>query len=298
MAYLGNQPSNNFVSLKRQVITGNGGSTYTLDHAVASVNDVAIFVNNVRQDPASYSISGTALTLGGTISSSDSCYVIFLGQALQTVTPDANTITNAMLGETITVANGGTGVTTASALANTGNLVLLSSQTASGDASINFTSDIDSTYKIYVFKFFDIHPSADEELTFQVSTDGGSNYNTTVIAGFHRIQLLTTDGSSATSAMDTNVNDVNVTTYSKLTRPITQSASNSASSSGELIIYNPSGTTFFKHFQSDVNTYGNFTQRAFKGGMFKTASAINAVSFKMDSGNIDAGTISMYGVKT
>ena len=97
MAYLGNQPSNNFVSLKRQVITGNGGASYTLDHSVASVNDVAIFVNNVRQDPATYSISGTALTLGGTISSSDSCYVIFLGQALQTVTPDANTITNAML---------------------------------------------------------------------------------------------------------------------------------------------------------------------------------------------------------
>ena len=97
MAYIGAEPSNNFVSLKRQVITGNNGSTYTLDHSVASVNDVAIFVNNVRQDPASYSISGTALTLGGTISSSDSCYVIFLGQALQTVTPDANTITTAMI---------------------------------------------------------------------------------------------------------------------------------------------------------------------------------------------------------
>ena len=98
MAYLGNQPSNNFVSLKRQVITGNGGSTYTLDHKIASVNDCAIFVSNVRQDPASYSISnGNQLTLGGTISSSDSCYVIFLGQALQTVVPDANTITNAMI---------------------------------------------------------------------------------------------------------------------------------------------------------------------------------------------------------
>jgi hypothetical protein len=96
-SYLGNIPSNNFVSLKRQVITGNGGASYTLDHSVASVNDVAIFVNNVRQDPASYSISTTSLTLGGTISSSDSCYVLFLGQALQTVTPDANTITNAMI---------------------------------------------------------------------------------------------------------------------------------------------------------------------------------------------------------
>ena len=110
-SYLGNIPSNNFVSLKRQVITGNGGASYTLDYSVSSVNDVAIFVNNVRQDPASYSISTTSLTLGGTISSSDSCYVLFLGQALQTVTPDANTITNAMLGETITVANGGTGLT-------------------------------------------------------------------------------------------------------------------------------------------------------------------------------------------
>ena len=97
MAYIGLEPSNSFVSLKRQVITGDGTTSYTLDHSVASVNDVAIFVNNVRQDPASYSISGTALTLGGTISSSDSCYVIFLGQALQTVTPDADTITTAML---------------------------------------------------------------------------------------------------------------------------------------------------------------------------------------------------------
>ncbi len=97
MAYIGLEPSNSFVSLKRQVITGNNGASYTLDHSVASVNDVAIFVNNVRQDPASYSVSGTALTLGGTISSSDSCYVIFLGQALQTVTPGSDTITAAML---------------------------------------------------------------------------------------------------------------------------------------------------------------------------------------------------------
>ncbi len=102
MAYLGNQPSNNFVSLKRQVITGDGTASYTLDHSVASVNDVAIFVNNVRQDPASYSISGTALTLGGTIESSDSCYVIFLGQALQTVTPATGTVTGAMMSYPLT----------------------------------------------------------------------------------------------------------------------------------------------------------------------------------------------------
>jgi len=110
MAYIGLEPSNSFVSLKRQVITGDGTTSYTLDHSVASVNDVAIFVNNVRQDPASYSISGNALTLGGTIESSDSCYVIFLGQALQTVTPDANTITTAMVQDSaITSAKLGSG---------------------------------------------------------------------------------------------------------------------------------------------------------------------------------------------
>ena len=148
MAYLGNQPSNNFVSLKRQVITGNGGSTYTLDHSVASVNDVAIFVNNVRQDPASYSISGTALTLGGTISSSDSCYVIFLGQALQTVTPDANTITNAMLGETITVAKGGTGLTSgfANGITMADQWRLTSTKTDNSDITANLERNDNADY--------------------------------------------------------------------------------------------------------------------------------------------------------
>jgi hypothetical protein len=108
MAYIGLPPSNSFVSLKRQVITGDGTASYTLDHSVASVNDVAIFVNNVRQDPAGYSISGTTLTLGGTIQSSDDCYVIFLGQALQTVVPDTGTITSAMLNLTSNVGIGET----------------------------------------------------------------------------------------------------------------------------------------------------------------------------------------------
>ena len=125
MAYLGNQPSNNFVSLKRQVITGNGGSSYTLDHKVASVNDVAIFVNNVRQNPSTYSISTTTLTLGGSISSSDSCYVIFLGQALQTVVPDTNTITTAMMQDSaITTAKINDDAVTSAKVSGLGNYVV------------------------------------------------------------------------------------------------------------------------------------------------------------------------------
>ena len=136
MAYLGNQPSNNFVSLKRQVITGNGGTSYTLDHSVASVNDVAIFVNNVRQDPATYSISGTALTLGGTISSSDSCYVIFLGQALQTVTPATGTVTNAMIASDAGIATSKLGTGAILQVQSTLKTDTFSSTTASSDVDI------------------------------------------------------------------------------------------------------------------------------------------------------------------
>ena len=97
MPFIGNAPSNNFVSLKRQDITGDGTASYTLDYKVASVNDVLIYVNHVKQDPSSYTISGTSLTMGGTVASTDDFYIIYLGQGLQTVTPADNTITTAML---------------------------------------------------------------------------------------------------------------------------------------------------------------------------------------------------------
>jgi len=97
MPFIGNAPSNNFVSLKRQDITGDGTASYTLDHSVASVNDVLIYVNHVKQDPSSYTISNTSLTMGGTVASTDDFYIIYLGQGLQTVTPANNTITSDMI---------------------------------------------------------------------------------------------------------------------------------------------------------------------------------------------------------
>ena len=77
MPYVGNQPSGNFVQVTSQTITGNGGSTYTLDRPAGNSAEIEVFVNHVRQDPASYSVTGTSLTLGGNITSSDSCYVVF-----------------------------------------------------------------------------------------------------------------------------------------------------------------------------------------------------------------------------
>jgi hypothetical protein len=85
MPYLGNKPVNNFVSFAKQNITGNGGTSYSLDHAVTNANDIELFINNVRQEPTeAYSASGATLTLTGAISSTDDVYVIFRGRALGT----------------------------------------------------------------------------------------------------------------------------------------------------------------------------------------------------------------------
>ena len=86
MAYLGNKPVNNFVSFAKQDITGNGGTSYSLDYPVTGANDIELFINNVRQEPTeAYSCSGSTLTLTGAVSSTDDVYVIFRGRALQTV---------------------------------------------------------------------------------------------------------------------------------------------------------------------------------------------------------------------
>jgi hypothetical protein len=101
MAYIGIQPAEKFTSFATQEFSTSATTSYTLDHAVANENEIALFVNNVRQQPGSgkaYTASGTALTLSAATASTDTMYCIFLGRALQTVTPATNSITAAMVG--------------------------------------------------------------------------------------------------------------------------------------------------------------------------------------------------------
>lgn len=94
MPYLGNVPAERYTSMTKQTITGDGGTSYTLDHAVANAQEVEIFVNNVRQEPGvAYTVSGTALTMTGSVTSSDDFYAVFQGKSLATVThPAANNL--------------------------------------------------------------------------------------------------------------------------------------------------------------------------------------------------------------
>jgi hypothetical protein len=101
MAYIGVQPTDTYLSIASQQITGTGSATYTLNYSVSDEESVAVFVNNVRQNVSSYTVSGDQLTLGGTISASDECWVLFLGKTVGTKTPAVGSVTNDMLAGSI-----------------------------------------------------------------------------------------------------------------------------------------------------------------------------------------------------
>ena len=100
MGYVGNQTTNAYTSITKQDITGNGGTAYTLDHAVANANEIEVFVNNVRQEPAvAYTVSGTSLTMTGNVAASDDFYVVFQGKAVGTVVPPDDSVTTARIND-------------------------------------------------------------------------------------------------------------------------------------------------------------------------------------------------------
>ena len=175
-----------------------------------------------------------------------------------------------------------------------GSWVLLATETASSDATISFTSGIDSTYKEYIFKFIGIHPATDDvNFTFNVSVDTGSNYNvaktSTMFKAYHG-----EDASGGVLTYSTSNDLAQGTGVQMLTE---MGGDADECTSGELYLFNPSSTTFVKHFMSHSNFTGaEICQTFIAAGYGNTTSAVDAVQFKMSDGNIDAGTIKMYGV--
>tara|TARA_R110002153_G_scaffold220833_2_gene373362 strand:- start:1228 stop:2046 length:819 start_codon:yes stop_codon:yes gene_type:complete len=101
MPYIGNEPSADFTSLSKQDLTGSSGAFVTLSHAVANAEDVALYINNVRQEPTtSYTTNGTRLNFNGyTVSASDDIYVLFLGKAIQTTVPPDGSVSTAKIAD-------------------------------------------------------------------------------------------------------------------------------------------------------------------------------------------------------
>ena len=187
-------------------------------------------------------------------------------------------------------------ITTLPASVSGGAMTLISEQTASSSATIDFTSGIDSTYDSYVFKFINIHPATDNvNFTVNFSTDGGSNYNVTKTSTYFQAYHNETNGVSAlNSVSDRDL--AQSTSDQQIANGI--GSDNDQQASGYLHLYNPSNTTFVKHFITRFNiaNEAQYSVDNYVAGYGNTTSAINAIQFKMSSGNIDDGIIKMYGV--
>jgi hypothetical protein len=178
-----------------------------------------------------------------------------------------------------------------------GGLNLISTQTASSSASINFTSGLDSTYKHYVFKFYNFHPQNNAvRLKFNGSDDTSSHSydvvkTTTMFNAYHN-----EGGSTAALAYETGTDEAQSSGSAFLGNDTKND--DDASMSGYLEIFDPSSTVFVKHFFSRATTYanGDYAVDSYKAGYFNTTSAITAIQFTASSGNIDSGTFKLYGV--
>ena len=187
-----------------------------------------------------------------------------------------------------------------------GAMTLISTTTVSSSSTVNITSGIDSTYKEYIIKVINAHPANNTQLEFHCSIDGGSNFNTnmttTAFQSFHK-----EDGSGGAlsyRAGDDLANgtdeDSNTSTYATLSNSIGNN--NNMCEESIIHLFDPSNTTFVKHFIAVTQTYmdRDSTQLAspcqFVAGYVNTTSAVNAVSFRMVSGNFDSGTIKLYGI--
>ncbi len=181
-------------------------------------------------------------------------------------------------------------------------LFLIKNIDASSSGTVSFVNGassvvLDATYKTYIFRFINIHPETDQKkFEFNVSIDGGSNYNVTKTSSFFHA-YHGEDGSQAALGYETAGDLAQGTGFQSLGQQVGNA--NDECISGEMYLFSPSSTTFVKHFLANTNrASGNaYSVNSFISGYANTTSAVNAVQFKFDSGDIDAGRIALYGIK-
>ena len=182
-----------------------------------------------------------------------------------------------------------------------GAMTLIKTLTASSSATLSFvdgSSDVvlDNTYRTYIFKFFNIHPATNQaHFTFNLSADTGSNYNVTKTTSFF-LGTQNEAGTSTSLEYNASFDIAQGTGFTDVQFDVGND--NDQSCAGELWLFNPSSTTYVKHFISRNHSYNasDFADDSFMAGYGNTTSAVDAVQFKFSSGNIDAGTIKLYGI--
>jgi len=302
---LGQKPATQHVSLQKQTITGNGGTSYSLQQSVGSALDIAVFVNNTRQEPTgAYSASGTTLTMTGAVNSSDHFYVIFLGKAITTTglpvdavataNINASAITNAKIANStidltskvtgvLPTASGGTGDTAGSGM------VKLFEGTIGNVAAYDLSSTyINSSYDSYVVHGYFLPDGDNKYLYMQVFVGGtiqdGSIYgnegqymgsgsyfggNTETAWGFQQNGSGNDAGEGTTAHI--TVSNVNSTVAPCSMSGITNYAETGGAHQGSI-------------------TAGSLI-------VANRANVVNGFRFKFHSGDIASGFLTLYGMK-
>ena len=181
-------------------------------------------------------------------------------------------------------------------------LVPIKTLTASSSATLSFVDGsngvvLDSTYPIYKFEFINCRPATDNtNFTFNLSADSGSNYNVTKTSTFFNAYHKE-DDSDAGITYDGSRDLAQGTGF----QPLSHGAGSDTDQNlgGTLYLFNPSSTTFVKHFIAHINLseFRDYCNTGFTAGYGNTTSAVDAVQFKYASGNISVGTIKLYGIK-
>jgi len=189
-------------------------------------------------------------------------------------------------------------ITAFGSISSLGSLTHIATQTASSSSSISFTSGIDSTYKEYIFYFVNMHPaSQNPNFAFNLSIDSGSNYNVSKTTTYFRTQHGES-GSGAELGYETGLDLANGTSIQKISKEAGND--NDQGVSGHFHLFNPSSTTFVKHFICQTNNNFKYSEpyaySNYIAGYGNTTSAVDAIQFSFSSGNIDSGQILLFGL--
>ena len=180
-----------------------------------------------------------------------------------------------------------------------GSMVLIETITSGGEDNATFDSDIDSTYPVYLFKIIGLHPQTDDKTLNVNFRDGSTAYDAIKTSTYFNASHDEADTATGLAYVASGAGEdlAQATGVQEMTRSI--GSDNDQCASGELWLFNPSSTTFVKHWMSraNISTYSNHSFDNFVAGYCNTTSAIDGVQFTMSSGNIDAGTFKMYGIK-
>jgi hypothetical protein len=186
---------------------------------------------------------------------------------------------------------------TSMASLSTGSMTLISEQTASSSASVSFTTGIDSTYPIYKFEIINMNPATTNAIfEFQGNASGGSGFNETITSTSFRAYHRENDSDSSLQYV-INDDQAQGTDYQHLANGVGNGSDESLCL--ELFLFNPSSTTFVKHFMARCIFYedSNMPVDHYTAGYFNTTSAIDEIAFRMHTGNIDSGTFKLYGIR-